>query len=213
MRQRIGKSLGFLRTTALGGLFFLLPLAVLGGLLGYVYGVVIVIYEPLKEYIPVSSATGIALLFAASVGILLLLCFVAGIIARRAIGRKFSRTVEKQLLTVFPKYAVYKDLLADNIGGSDNVPSLTPVSVRFAQSYRLAFEADRLPNGLVAVYMPGAPDTWIGHVELVPAERVAPVDVTFSDFLGIFERLGRDSATLLAELPEPTLPPDQASSN
>ena len=139
MKERIGKSFGFLKTTALGGLFFLLPLVVIGALLGYVYSIVSVIYEPLKEWIPVSTTAGLAALFAIAVGILLLLCFIAGIIARRAIGRKFAKTVEKQLMTVFPKYAVYKDLLADNIGGPENVPSLRPVCMR---------HGDQLSTGL-----------------------------------------------------------------
>jgi uncharacterized membrane protein len=204
MRERLEKSFGFLKTTALGGLFFLLPLVVVGVLLGYVYGFVIVIYEPLKEHVPVSTTTGLVLLFAASVAILLLLCFMSGIIARRAIGRRFSRTVEKQILTLFPKYAVYKDILADNIGGSHIVPALLPVTIRYENSYRLAFESDRLANGLVVVYLPGSPDSWIGGVLLVPAEDVQPLDIAFSEFLGIFERLGRNSSALLAsiELPE-----------
>lgn len=198
MKERIGKSFGFLRTTALGGLFFLLPLAVLGALLGYVYSIVSVVYEPLKERIPVSTAAGMAALFAIAVGIVLLLCFISGIIARRAIGRKFSKTVEKQLMTVFPKYAVYKDLLADNIGGPDNIPSLTPICVRFNDFHQLAFEADRLVNGMVAVYLPGAPDAWIGRVILVSADRVEPVDMPFSEFLSILENLGRNAASKLA---------------
>ncbi len=203
MKDRIGKSFGFLKTTALGGVFFLLPLAVVGAILGYIYSVVSVVYEPLKQWIPVSTAAGLAGLFAIAVGIVVLLCFIAGILARRAIGRKFSQTIEKQLMLVFPKYAIYKDLLADNIGGAENVPSLAPVCVRFDDSHRLAFEADRLANGLVAVYLPGAPDSWIGHVVLVSADRVEPVDIPFSEFLGIFERLGRDSATMLTSLQFP----------
>lgn len=199
MKDRIGKSLGFLKTTALGGLFFLLPLAVIGGILGYVFSMVSVIYEPLKKRFPIDDPAWLALLFGISVGILLILCFSAGIIARRAIGRKFSRTIEKQLMTVFPKYAVYKDLLADNIGGPDNIPSLKPVCIRCGESHRLAFEADRLANGLVSVYMPGAPDTWIGHVELIPAERIEPLDIPFSEFVAIFERLGRDCAAMFAD--------------
>ncbi len=200
MKEKIGKSFGFLKTTALGGLFFLLPLAVIGAILGYVYSMVNVVYEPLKEWIPVSTATGLAVLFAIAVGIILLLCFIAGILGRRAIGRKFSQTIEKQLMLVFPKYAIYKDLLADNIGGAENAPSLDPVCVRFDDSFQLGFEADRLANGLVTVYMPGAPDSWIGHVVLVPEDRVERLDIPFSEFLGIFERLGRDSATMLAPL-------------
>ena len=198
MQDHIGKSLGFVKTTALGGLFFLLPLVVLVVLLGYIYSIVSVVYDPLKEWIPVSTAAGLATLFAIAVGIILLLCFAAGIVARRAIGRKFSRTVEKQLMTVFPKYAVYKDLLADNIGGSENLPSLQPIIVHLADADQLAFEADRLPDGTAVVYLPGAPDTWIGRVVLVTAQQVEPVDVPFSEFLGIFERLGRDSAKHLS---------------
>ena len=68
---------------------------------------------------------------------------------------------------------------------------------------RLAFEADRLANGMVAVYLPGAPDSWIGSVVLVSADRIEPVDIPFSELLGIFERLGRDSVTLLKELKLP----------
>ena len=63
MKERVSETFGFLKTTAIGGLIFLLPVAVIGGLLGYVYNVVVVVYEPLKEHLPVSSLGGTALLF------------------------------------------------------------------------------------------------------------------------------------------------------
>ncbi len=55
MKHQVTKTFGLLKTTAIGGLIFLLPLAVFLGLLGYVYQVVLAIYEPLREYLPVSS--------------------------------------------------------------------------------------------------------------------------------------------------------------
>ncbi len=100
-------------------------------------------------------------------------------------------------MTIFPKYAIYKDLLAGNIGGAAHLPSLKPVCVRLDDSRRLAFEADRLANGLVSVYLPGAPDSWNGTVMLMDPERVEAIDVPFGELLGIHERLGRDSARLL----------------
>lgn len=192
--EQIGKSFGFLKTTALGGVLFLLPLAVIGGLLGYVYSMVVVVYEPLQAHIPVGTATGMTLLFALAVVILLFLCFFAGLLARRAIGRKFSQTIEKHLVTVVPKYAIYKDLLAGNIGGREHLPSLKPVQVEMHDSHRVAFEADRLSNGMVVVYLPGSPDTWNGTVALIDQQRVTPIDIPFGELLGICERLGRDSA-------------------
>ncbi|TWU59761.1 hypothetical protein Poly51_00330 [Rubripirellula tenax] len=201
MRDKIHESVGFLRSTAIGGLFFLLPLAVTLGLLGQVYSIVSAVAVPLgdslPEWVPVNTATGIAFLFSASVAIIVFACFFAGVVARRAIGKKFSSTIEKQLITVFPKYAIYKDLLAGNLKHDSGGPSLKPVLVTCPEGYRIAMEADRLPSGLVVVYFPGAPDTWIGHVVLVPAERVQSTDLDFNETLGLFERLGRDSRPFL----------------
>lgn len=197
MKERAVRTFGFLKTTAVGGLVFLLPMVVIGALLGYVYNAVLLIYEPLKNHLPVTSATGITLLFFVAVAILLVLCFVCGLAAQRAIGRRFSETIEKQLITVFPKYAIYKDILAGNIGGSDLAPSLIPVTVQFNDTIRIGYEADRTDQGLVVIYLPGSPDPWIGSVALVKADRVEPLGIDFSETAAICERLGRQSGSLL----------------
>jgi uncharacterized membrane protein len=197
MKNQVAKGFGFLKTTAIGGLIFLLPLVVIGALLGYVYNFVLLIYEPLKEYLPVSSTLGLTLLFLIAVGILLLLCFFCGLAARRAIGRKFSQTIEKQLVMVFPKYAIYKDIVAGNIGGDALVPSLKPVTIRLDDMVRIGYEAGRTERGLVIVYLPGSPDPWIGSVVLVELDRIEPLAVDFNESAAICERLGRESEHLL----------------
>lgn len=197
MKQHIGRSIGFFRATALGGVLFLLPMGVVAGLLGYVWSFVVVIYEPLQNKLPVHSTAGIAMLFALAVCILLCLCFTAGLMAHRAIGRRFSQLLEKYLTTFFPKYAIYKDLLAGNIGGTRNVPTLKPVLVRTGDSSRIAFESDRLQNSDVVIFFPGAPDTWIGHVGIVSSSHVQPLNVPFNDVVGMLEQLGRESSLLL----------------
>lgn len=197
MKDNLLRSIGFFRATALGGVLFLLPLAVVVGLLGYVYSFVVVIYEPLKEWVPVRDAAGLALLFGAAVLLLVFGCFAAGLMAHRAIGQRISDLIENYLTTFFPKYAIYKDLLAGNIGGTWNVPSLKPILVETPDCQRIAFESERLENGSVVVFFPGAPDTWIGHVGIVPAEKVQVLDTRFNDVVGILEQLGRDSKPFL----------------
>ena len=197
MRDQLNDSVGAIRTTALGGLLFLIPIVVIGVAVGYVYHMVASSYHHVRPWLPFDSATGIVLVFCLAIVVVLLACFVFGLIARRAIGRHFSRTLEQQLIKVYPKYAIYKDLLAGHLGGDQNVPSLRPVQVRRGGLIHLAFEADRLANGLVVVYFPGAPDTWNGSIALAPAEQVRPIDVPFAQLLGICERLGRQSSSLL----------------
>lgn len=201
MKETIGRSVGFVRATALGGLLFLLPLAVVVGLLAYVYSFVVVAYESIEVWIPFHSTTGIAMLFAATVALLLVLCFLAGLMAHRAIGRKFSQFLEKYLTTLFPKYAIYKDLLAGNIGGTRDVPSLRPVLVTTPECQRIAFESDRLNETQVVVFFPGAPDAWIGSVGIVEASRVHPLNVPFNDVVGLIEQLGRGSGSILNRPP------------
>lgn len=197
MKHRVSQTAEFLKATAIGGLIFLLPLAVIGGLLGYVYNMVLTAYEPLKEFLPVSSAIGIALLFLIAVGILLLFCFFCGLAAQRAIGRKFSKSIEKQLVMVFPKYAIYKDIVAGNLGGDSLAPSLSPVAVQSSDLIRIGYEAGRTQRGLVIVYLPGSPDPWIGSVVLVEPHRVQSLEIAFNEAAAICERLGRDSAEQL----------------
>lgn len=200
MKERVTKTFGFLKTTAIGGLIFLLPLAVVGGLLGYIYNVVMAIYQPLAKYLPVSTAAGTAVLFLVAVGILVMLCFACGLAARRAIARKFSEKIEKHLVMVFPKYAIYKDIVAGNIGGDALAPSLVPVTVRLDDCLRIGYEAGRTSRGLAIVYLPGSPDPWMGSVVLAEPDRVEPLDVDFNETAAICERLGRGSVELLASI-------------
>ncbi len=189
----MGRHIHFLWTTALGGVFFLLPLVVLFALLGRVYSIVVAIAVPLHAWIPVNSPIGIALLFKVSLLLLVLICFLAGMIARRTMGKKFSNTLERYLIMVFPKYAIYKDLLAGNLASGHAGPSLTPILVACPEGDRLAFQADTLSNGDALVFLPGAPDPWIGSIVVVPRERVLSIDLPFAEAVGVLERLGRDS--------------------
>ena len=186
-----------LRTTALGGLMFLLPLIVIGVLLGYVYQIAAGVYQQIQTVLPFNSATGIAIVFCVLTAAFIAACFAGGLVARRAIGQAFSRRIEQHLIKAYPRYVIYKDLIAGRLGGED-VPSLRPVLVTREPGVVLGFEADRLTNGLVVVYLPGAPDAWSGSLAFVPAECVRPLNLPFVQVLEMCEHLGRNSSGLLS---------------
>jgi uncharacterized membrane protein len=192
--------MSFLRKTAIGGLFFLLPLAVVVYLLGQIFAGVSAVAKPLHEVIPVNTPVGIAMLFCVAIALVILGCFAAGVVASRAIGQRFSTTLEKQLATIFPKYTIYKDLLAGNLNHGSENPSLKTILIANADGYRLAFESERLSNGMVVVFLPGSPDAWIGSIQLVPSDRVYRVAIDFNTTVGIIEQLGRNSKPQLDQL-------------
>ena len=198
MREPIKKHFGVLKTTAIGGVIFLLPLIVIGALLGQVIQIVLVVAEVLGEWIPVDTVEGWSLLVLLAIIFIVLLCFVAGLAARRSFAKRFSQSIEKNLTLFFPRYAIIKEQMAGSIAGDDIHPKLKPVIVTFDDSARIAFEVDRTSDGRLAVYLPGAPDPWSGHVAYLKADQVEPLNIEFAEAMATFEKLGRESAKVLA---------------
>tara|TARA_S200000501_G_scaffold378822_1_gene443979 strand:- start:4539 stop:5150 length:612 start_codon:yes stop_codon:yes gene_type:complete len=193
--------INFLKTTAIGGLLFLLPLIVLAALFGQIAPIVVSVASFLNEYIPVKTATGIAILVGLSIALILLLCFTAGMFARWSLGRKISVAFEKRLALLFPRYSVLKDQMADTIGGNETRPQMKPVLVMFDEYQRIAFETERdEKKGLATIYLPGSPDPWSGKVVILKLERVTRLDTDFGHAAATCEQVGRGSIATIGEL-------------
>lgn len=195
----MNKFIRFLKTTAIGGLLFLLPLIVIGALIGQIVPIIMSVARGLGEVIPIKTPGGIGLLILLSIAALLFACFGAGLLARRSLGKKLSENFEKYLLLLFPRYAIIKEQMVSGIGGHKNTPTMKPVLVRFIDSQRIGFETERTDDGLVTVYLPGSPDPWAGSVVQLNADRVETLDAEFGDTVATFEQLGRKSTALLAD--------------
>lgn len=200
MKQRVSESFSVLKTTAIGGIFFLFPLVVIGGLLGQLFQILWSVARSAHEYLPIHTATGYSLLFAIVLLLVLLLCFVAGILARKSLARRFTQKVEKHLVMLFPRYAIFKEQLTGNIGGEVLQNQLKPVLVLVPEGQRIAMEVERgraAGDNWVTVFFPGSPDPWSGSVAIVQASRVQSLEVPFSEAIATVEQLGRGSLRLL----------------
>ncbi|MFG0255784.1 MAG: DUF502 domain-containing protein [Rhodopirellula sp. JB053] len=208
MKHHVTRQLSFLRATAIGGVFFLLPFAVLCFFLGQiaqvVFAIAVQIQPILRDYLGINDATGYALIFAIALLVLILACFTAGILASRSVAKQFTGWVEKYLLMMFPRYAIFKEQLSGNIGGEISRNRLKPVHVRLEGYSRIAFEVERTEESQsathrehVTLFLPGSPDPWSGSVINVTPDRIEPIETPFPDVLGAFEKLGVDSQKIL----------------
>jgi uncharacterized membrane protein len=179
-------------------------LTVVGVLLGQVASVIWSVASIAQPYLPQQSPLGYALLFLSGVAIVILICFIAGILARRAMGRRFTALVEKYLLMLFPRYAIFKEQLSGNIGGKEFHNSLTPVLVEFIDHHRLGLEIERHSNGKVAIFLPGSPDPWSGTILVVADSKVSALATPIADALACHEQLGRGILGTLQPVGGPT---------
>jgi uncharacterized membrane protein len=185
------------RTTLVGGALFLIPLVFVVVILGKAFQIMKVIAKPIGRLIPVDSVAGFAIVEILTVFIMILSCLLVGMLARSPWGRRVHEKLDALLLQMIPGYAWVKGITG-GIQDDEADAVLKPVLVRLDDQFQLALEVDRAPDGLVAVYLPGAPDPRSGVVSYVTADRIQPVNAGFKTVVKICKNLGRDSTAILS---------------
>ncbi|XZE21886.1 DUF502 domain-containing protein [Pirellulaceae bacterium SH449] len=193
MSEMLPRSVSFLKATAIGGLVFLLPIVAVAFVLSYVFQVAQQTYKAIDPLLPdfFHSSFGVAVLFLGGVAGVVVACFASGLVATRSIAREGNQWIENNLLKVFPKYAIYKELLAGTLSGDLHSPTMKPVYIEHQGYLRLAFETNRQSDGRVTVYMPGSPDPWNGFLALVLADQVKSAGLSFAEAVSQLEQMGR----------------------
>src|SRR5688572_31909760 len=92
----------FVRTTIVGGLLFMIPIVVIVILLGKVYNFLKRLITPFVTDIGDVNLGGFTLTAIITVFIILILCFLAGLLAKTSVANRFVRWIETSLLEQLP---------------------------------------------------------------------------------------------------------------
>jgi uncharacterized membrane protein len=195
-KNEMRKTLGVWKTTILGGVFFLLPFAVVVFLVGQLSVIVAPLAAQIHKQLEARGRTltfgNVSLATVLAILLLILICYLAGLAARSAFAARFSGKIEKTIIFLFPRYAILKDQMASNMGGHAIDPTMKPVLVRLEGVSRLGFETARAADGTVTVFFPGSPDPWQGHLAVVAPDRVEAIAADFGAAVSMCESLGRN---------------------
>jgi uncharacterized membrane protein len=194
-----------MKTTILGGVLFLAPLAVLIILLGKVYQIGLTIVQPIDAVLPVKTMAGIAVVNILAVLAILLVCYLAGHLAKRQFLGSRLQTFDGMLTDAVPGYAVFKSTLGSVSRESSGEDLLKPVLVRFDDYEQIAFEVERSGKHAV-VFLPGTPSVWVGDSVIVETERLTELDLPTFNAMRLQRVFGRGSlAARESALPPPDM--------
>lgn len=190
---------GFVKTTVIGGIVFLVPFIVVVFILGKAFVLMRTIAQPLTAALPMIDTIGeILLVDLVTVALILLLCFLAGFAARAAAAGRLVKTLEARVLSRVPFYHFVKGM-TESVVEAESGTTMRSVLVRLDDYSQLAFEVERLAGGEVVVFLPGAPNPWSGAVCIVAAERVTSLDAPMLAAVQNIKHLGKGSAKLLPQ--------------
>jgi len=185
----------FVKTTLVGGLLFLVPVAFLLFILGKALGVMMVVARPMAGWIPIDRIGGVAVANLIALAVLVLVCFIAGLLARNAMATRAVRRLEERVLMKIPGYAVVRGLKS----GFDESEEahMKPVIADLGFGQRIGFEMQKLADGRSVLYLPGCPNTWSGITMITTSKQISYLDVPFKDIIDLSEGYGFGTAELL----------------
>jgi uncharacterized membrane protein len=135
----------------------------------------------------------------ASVLLLLILCFLVGIVLRTRIGQATRTRVENSLLEKIPGYTLFRSM-AHQLAGDNLESTWKPALAEIEQGLVPAFIIEELNDGRFTVFIPAVPTPMTGADYILSAERVHPLNVSFAQALRVVSRWGAGSKHLVAAM-------------
>jgi len=189
------KRVNFFMTTLVGGVIFLVPVVFLGMVVVKAIDLMLVVAEPLADWIPVDTIGGVALANIIAIVAVLLVCFGAGMLARHALAGAFTRQLESRLLEKLPGYAMIKNVLRGFDTGQEG--GVKPVILKLGSAERAGFEVQRLADGRSVVFIPGAPNAFSGMTQVLPPEQVTYLEVPLNRVIECSQNYGHGLGDLI----------------
>jgi uncharacterized membrane protein len=205
------KGVKFVTTTVIGGLLFLVPVGFLGFVLYKAFGFMLIIAQPMADWIPVDTIGGVALANLIAVVAIIIVCFFAGLIARNALATGIVKKLESRVLMKIPGYTIVKGIK----GGFDTEETqhFKPVALALGSAERVGFEIQKLADGRSMVFIPSVPNAFSGITQILPPDQVTYLDAPLTQIMEFVERYGHGAdellATKVADEPSPELTRDE----
>jgi uncharacterized membrane protein len=190
----------FLKTTVLGGAVFLVPVTIVVYLGFKAFGAVRGVLEPLHRAFPDARILGIGAATLAAIAALIVVCFLAGLVARTMSARGLKQWIEEKILCRIPGYTLIRSIAHGALGHAAN-DDLKPAFIHGGEGWQLGFVAESLPDGRKVVFIPEAPEALSGTVLVVAADRIQPLPVSVPEALKSLKHYGVGTAALLGAKP------------
>ena len=180
----------FLKTTALGGLFVLLPVLLLYLLLAEALGLIVVLAEPIADLFPIGTFDEIK--HPVAVGLILIMgvSFLIGLILRSENGRRLGHWIERTLLGRLPAYNALKNLTTGFAEAGKDGAFKTAVLNSNGGEREIVYIIEDHGNGQLTVLLPWAPTAFSGSVKVVSRDRIEALDANLGDVLRVLSQWG-----------------------
>lgn len=191
----------FLKTSLLGGLVVILPVAILIFVFKWIFNLVTNMVQPLTDLVMARSQMQEILADILVIALILSLCFVIGVFVRTRLGKWIFQTLENKILKIAPGYSLIKETVMQFVGSKKSpFSSVALVQIFGNETLASAFVTDTHEDGSYTVFVPTGPNPTSGNIYHLEARFVHPVDVPVEDAMRSIISCGAGSTKLIKAL-------------
>jgi len=190
--QRIAE---FTKTTLIGGVLVVLPIYVSALLLVKTLSGIVALLSPVTAQLPADAQFRRIIAFL----IVVLVCFVAGLLVRTGTGLRAKNAFERMLLDKIPGYTLLRGL-AGRLAGENKSEMFTVALAEIEEALVPAFIVEELDDGRYVIFVPSVPTPAAGAIYIIARERVHLVDVSFTKAVSVISKWGAGAGDLIKAL-------------
>jgi len=187
----------FLKTTSIGGLLVLFPLFGCAYVIVLIAGLLTSFMKPLLSFLPQNRFVGVAVADAASIVILLLLCFLTGLLVKTSLGNALAQRISR-VLNRIPIYRMFGRIARIMFDSEDTRG--TPVVVQRDHTKQIGFLVEENSAEELTVFFPSSPTPFSGNIEIVKADTVRKLNVSATQVARVIATFGAGTSALLADV-------------
>jgi uncharacterized membrane protein len=189
----------FIKTTIIGGLVVIVPLAIIVFVVGDTVNSLITATKPLTQDLPfgIFANAIIAVLIVASA--ITGICFIAGFLLNTFWGTTVKNWLEKNLLERIPMYSTLRGLTQQFAGIEGADYPVVEADLYGSDSRVLGVLVDTLPDERHVVYIPSSPVVTVGQLHILPKTRIKRTTLSMAETIGCLSQVGLEANKLYGE--------------
>ncbi|MEN8206647.1 MAG: DUF502 domain-containing protein [Pseudomonadota bacterium] len=186
----------FVKTTVIGGLVVILPLAILAYFVGDAVNTLVDATKPLTTDLPFGPVINALIAVLVAAAIIIAICFAAGFLLSTFWGGTAKNWLEKNVFERIPMYSTLRGLTQRFAGFEDADYPVVEVDLYDSDSRVLGVLVDDLPDGRKMVYVPSSPVVTLGQLHILPAARVMKMELSMVETIGCLSQMGLEARKL-----------------
>lgn len=185
----------FTKTTAIGGLLVIVPIAVVVFVLGKLLLALFTVARDVTAYLDI-GIDDVLVIFAIALLALVGLCFLTGLLVRTRIGNAIKRWFRRTIARRIPMYNAIANLTKRFAGVEGTQFAPVEVDLYGSGAHALGFLVEHLPGNRCTVFVPTAPVATVGNLFIVSGDRVRRIEASMADTVSVITQWGVDARTL-----------------